>query len=70
MNFNMHEDEDNAVLNNMESRVVSVLSSKGDQNYEVTVTSGGIGIKCTCPGYTYRGNCKHLNMVSDILYAY
>ena len=35
--------------------VKRVISSKG-QEYTVNLTEG----TCTCPGYTYRGTCKHL----------
>jgi predicted nucleic acid-binding Zn finger protein len=36
-----------------ESHARTVIGSKG-QTYTVTENS------CTCPGYTYRGTCKHL----------
>ena len=36
-----------------ESNARTVIGSKG-QTYTVTENS------CTCPGYTYRGTCKHL----------
>ena len=35
--------------------VKRVIGSKG-QEYTVNLTEG----TCTCPGYTYRGTCKHL----------
>lgn len=37
-----------------ESKIRFVKGSKG-QTYEVTGNS-----KCTCPGFTFRGACKHL----------
>jgi hypothetical protein len=37
-----------------ESKIRFVKGSKG-QTYEVTGNS-----KCTCPGFTFRGTCKHL----------
>lgn len=36
-----------------ESNARTVIGSKGE-TYTVTDNS------CTCPGYTYRGTCKHL----------
>jgi hypothetical protein len=36
-----------------ESNAHTVIGSKG-QTYTVTEDS------CTCPGYTYRGTCKHM----------
>jgi hypothetical protein len=36
-----------------ESNVTTVKGSKG-QTYTVTETT------CTCPGFTFRGSCKHL----------
>jgi hypothetical protein len=36
-----------------ESHARTVIGSKGE-TYTVTDNS------CTCPGYTYRGTCKHL----------
>ena len=34
---------------------VSVKGSKGNE-YQVDTDKG----TCSCPGYTYRGNCKHV----------
>ena len=36
-----------------------VLSSKGQNSYTV-VLEDGIAVSCTCPGFTYRRNCRHL----------
>ena len=38
-----------------QTNVRTVLGSKGQQ-YTVNDSEG----TCTCPGYTYRGTCKHL----------
>ncbi len=40
-----------------------VLSSKGDQVYDVTATS------CTCKGFHYRGHCKHVDAVREHMVA-
>jgi hypothetical protein len=40
------------------SHVVSVEGSKG-QTYTVDTSAG----TCTCPGYTYRGACKHVKQL-------
>jgi hypothetical protein len=37
------------------SHLVTVTGSKG-QTYTVDTSAG----TCTCPGYTYRGVCKHI----------
>jgi hypothetical protein len=39
----------------VETTVKTVLGSKG-QTYHVDVEAG----TCTCPGYTFRGTCKHV----------
>lgn len=39
-----------------------VASSKGDGYYNVRVYPNGVG-KCTCLGFTYRGNCRHMKKV-------
>lgn len=44
------EDDSNA-----DDGVVEVKGSKGE-TYYVNKTEG----TCTCPGYTYRGTCKHV----------
>lgn len=48
------------VFNNFEkeSSVVEVKGSKGD-SYFVNVNEG----TCTCPGFNFRGKCKHVAMV-------
>jgi uncharacterized Zn finger protein len=38
-----------------------VLASDGHSTYNVTRRSG-VPISCTCPGFEYRGACKHLYM--------
>ena len=43
-------------------RTVSVNGSKG-QSYVVTIAPSGK--TCSCTGYGFRKNCRHLNMVSD-----
>ena len=47
-------------------RIVLVTSSKGDTHYEVAVKPNGVAYKCTCPGYSFRGQCKHLDMASEV----
>jgi hypothetical protein len=39
-------------------KVVSVEGSRGDR-YDVTVKDG-VAVSCTCPGFQYRGTCRHL----------
>ena len=40
-----------------ESNVITVKGSKGN---EYTIDDG----QCSCPGFTYRGNCKHIDQVA------
>jgi len=49
--------------NNGGTKFVYVPGSKGNE-YMVTVVNG-FGVECTCLGYTYRRQCKHLNIASD-----
>ena len=39
----------------LESSIKEVAGSKGNVYYVDTETN-----TCTCPGYTYRGDCKHV----------
>lgn len=36
----------------------TVKSSSGSGNY--TVSTDGPNWSCTCPGYKYRGECRHI----------
>lgn len=40
---------------------IKIAGSKG-KTYEVTKMND-VAKECTCPGFTYRKNCKHLEMV-------
>ena len=40
-----------------DSRVIEVLGSKGEKYY---LSDEGQGRVCTCPGYRFRGTCKHV----------
>jgi hypothetical protein len=42
----------------------NVLSSKGDKTYSVLATlEGGYHDSCTCPGFGFRGKCRHIEEV-------
>jgi len=41
----------------------TVPGSKGN-TYKVTVNDGVV--MCTCPGYQYRGDCKHVNSLEKL----
>jgi hypothetical protein len=41
--------------------VQRVQGSKPNTWYEVNTQEG----TCTCPGYTFRGSCKHINNATD-----
>ena len=38
-------------------------NSKGDSTYSVTLHDKGFD--CECPGFTFRGNCKHTKIVNN-----
>lgn len=40
-----------------------VLSSKGDQTYDVYASLDERLDSCTCPGFQYRRKCKHVGAV-------
>jgi len=54
------------IVRNM-SAEIEVPSSKPGQSYTVTITKDFAS--CTCPGYTYRGTCKHVTMIRKTLGA-
>jgi len=58
----VHEGGD-AVAAEGGTKFVYMPGSKGNE-YMVTVVDG-FGVECTCPGYTYRKQCKHLKLASD-----
>jgi hypothetical protein len=43
-----------------DARVITVEGSKGN-TYEVNLDEE----KCSCPGYTYRGHCKHIDLAKS-----
>jgi len=43
-----------------------IEGSKGN-SYEVELHEKGFD--CSCPGFTYRGECKHVRGVADRLFA-
>jgi uncharacterized Zn finger protein len=44
-----------------EGRVIEVTGSKGDV-YKVTELNGDLS--CTCSGFKFRGDCKHVKSVA------
>lgn len=44
-------------------RIFEVQGSKGDK-YQVTVKADG-SRKCNCPGFGYRGKCRHIEMIEE-----
>lgn len=46
--------------------VISVPSSKGDgTTYDVVASTIFNDSFCTCPGFNFRGECKHASLVGD-----
>jgi len=43
--------------------IYKVKSSRGDKEYEVQMDNSG-SLQCTCPGYTFRRRCRHIEEVS------
>lgn len=46
-----------------ESSNANVTTVKGSKGNVYTVTEEDGKVTCTCPGYTYRGHCKHVDQV-------
>ena len=40
-----------------------VANSKGTDNYSITLESKGF--TCDCPGFMFRGKCKHTQQIND-----
>lgn len=47
-------------------KVLTVESSSGKGTYDVVVDEYGT-LTCTCPGFRYRGKCKHSDIVKALL---
>ena len=56
------------IPNSIKNKVYKVTSSKGDKEYEVSVSSSG-EFSCTCPGYGFRRKCRHIDYVKKELLA-
>lgn len=50
------------------SRFITKVPSrtKVDKNYNVSYDQNG-NLTCDCPGFTYRGECWHIEAVADLL---
>ncbi len=47
------------------SFAVEVPSSKGDKTYEVQGTIMNGFVRCSCPGFTFKGTCRHVKTVVE-----
>lgn len=52
-----------ASINNTGDKVIKVEGSRGSI-YAVTMKDG-VATSCTCPGYTFRKQCKHLQIATN-----
>ena len=53
-----------ANIPNIDSNTIyKVKSSRGDKEYQVQMDNSG-SLQCTCPGYTFRRRCRHIEEVS------
>jgi hypothetical protein len=46
-----------------EGMVWPVANSKGTDNYAITLEPRGF--TCDCPGFMFRGKCKHTQQIND-----
>jgi len=51
---------DNTVIESFVSSIREILVQGSKDNQYTVVVDNSIAISCTCPGYTFRGKCKHL----------
>jgi len=56
------------IPDHIKNKVYKVTSSKGDKEYEVSVSESG-EFSCTCPGYGFRRKCRHIDYVKNELLA-
>ena len=54
-----------SALTGPEQRVYVTPSSKGNHQYHIEVE--GADITCDCPGFGYRGMCRHVRELKDII---
>lgn len=51
-----------------ENKAYKVKSSKGDKEYQVSVSKNG-AFSCTCAGYGFRRKCRHIDYIKNELLA-
>ena len=49
-------------------KVSSQFKVAGSKGNEYTVTEDSGKWSCTCPGFTFRGSCKHIKEFSDAMH--
>lgn len=46
---------------------VVVPSARGGDPYSVMITQGSDALECSCPGFKYRENCRHVTEVRAVI---
>lgn len=48
------------------SKFLFDVKGESDREYHVLLTSNGQEDRCTCPGFHYRGTCRHLQATLEM----
>lgn len=48
-------------------KTIKTFEIKGSSGNMYTITKRGNEISCNCPGFKFRGKCKHINQVNSRL---
>jgi len=48
----------------IKDKVIRVKSNSSNQTYQITIERGNY--HCTCPGFSFRRKCKHVDQIKNI----